>query len=75
MTAEEIGNWYSDYVVCPYCGNEHLTSEFLGDEYGKFVSEADCDKCGKSFGYEILNEPRCTTWQVAQTGSANPNNN
>jgi translation initiation factor 2 beta subunit (eIF-2beta)/eIF-5 len=46
---EELMKFSSEYVICPYCDNEHGGCwEWITDEK---LHEMECSECGQSFKY------------------------
>jgi transcription elongation factor Elf1 len=59
----KIDHEYTDNIVCPYCGHEHIDSW----EYDCNDAEAYCGGCGEEFSYERIIQINYTTRKLKQS--------
>lgn len=45
-------------IVCPHCGAENETTDFLADCNPGQLEECECDECERGFGVIVEFEPR-----------------
>jgi hypothetical protein len=60
MSGTEFDTWYTERIVCPYCGyafDDEDSSMFTHSN----ETDVDCDECGKRFHVTADYEVRYTT--------------
>jgi transcription elongation factor Elf1 len=64
---KEIDTWYTDKIVCPYCGDEQ---DDFGDIFykGENTGKTMCGVCEKTFKVEVEYEPHYTTNKLSGEG-------
>lgn len=58
---EEFDTWYTENIVCPYCG-------YVNDDSWEIASDYDdayeCEECGKTFSWERIIDVSYTSHKV-----------
>ncbi len=60
-------------LTCPYCGEPQLTHE--PDDISAEMCYTECERCGKSFWYEVEVAREYTSWEDDDEESEDDQNN